>query len=113
MAWVGLFELAVGIGDVVIRLRRWDREFAHVHHTWCGTFRRVREPNYWLEIELREGGLSQRFNGSCLRCVWKSGGEHFHTVPLLYEGEISRAERWLKFRAERALLHPAVPPGSF
>jgi len=110
MALVEAFELNVSIGDVTVGLRCWDEGFAHALCAWCGVFRTAREPDFWLEIELREGRPAAEIQQIMPQVHLKVDGDRFHTCPPLCEGEISWAERWLKFRTERELFHPAMQP---
>lgn len=104
------FELKISIGDVTIGLRCRDEEFARALCTWCGAFRVAREPDFWLEIELREGRPVAEIQQIMPEVHLEVNGGRFCTCPPLWEGEISRAERWLKFRTERELFHPAIQP---
>jgi len=110
MALGKAFESKISIGDVTVGLRCWDEEFAHVLCTWCGAFRVAREPDFWLEIELREGRPAAEIQQLKSQVHLKVNGGHFHTLPPLWEGEISWAEHWLKFKTEKELFHPAIQP---
>lgn len=110
MALDKAFELKIGIGGITVGLRCWDEEFAHMLCTWCGTFRVAREPDFWLEIELREGRPAAEIQNIMSRVHVKANGRYFYTLPPLWEGEISWAEHWLKFQAERELFHFAIQP---
>lgn len=110
MALDKAFELKIGLSDITVGLRCWDEEFAHMLCTWCGAFRVAREPDFWLEIELREGRPAAEIQQIMPEVHLKVNGGRFRTCPPLWEGEISRAERWLKFRTEKELFHPAIQP---
>jgi hypothetical protein len=104
------FELKLNLGDTTIGLRCWDQDFAHMLHIWCGVFRATSKPAFWLEIELREGRTPAEIQPLMSQARPKVNGNRFYTLPPLWEGEISWAERWLKFRAEKALFHEEIQP---
>ncbi len=104
------FELKISIGDATIGLRCWDNGFAHSLRTWCGEFHSAREPDFWLEIQLREGRPATEIQQIMSQVHLKVDGGHFRTHPPLWEGEISWAEHWLRFKTEKELFHPAIQP---
>jgi len=105
-----LFELGLAIGDVTIGLRCWDEEFAHVLSCWCGKFRSERSPDFWLEIELREGRCASAIQRILPELRVKTEGAHFRSDPQLWEGTYSATGRLLRFSSERALFDLSTRP---
>jgi len=79
--------------------------------TWWSGFRSAREPDFWLDLELREGRTAAEIQQILPEVHLEAeGGGRFRTCPPLWEGEISWVDRQVKVRAERDLFHPEVEP---
>ena len=79
-------------------------------YAWAGTFGSDREPDFWIEFELREGRSASEIQQMMAQVRVRASGNQAHSVPSLWESEISWAGRRLVFRAERALFAPAIQP---
>jgi len=78
--------------------------------TWCGKFQSTGEPDFWIEIELEQGRTVAELQRVMPQLRLSARDGYFRSHPSLLEGEVSWAERRLRFRAERALFHPEIQP---
>jgi hypothetical protein len=104
------YELRVSVGDTTIGLRAWDDAFAQTVDSWCAAFRSMDQPDFWLEIELRDGRSAAEIRSLVPQVRIEANGCCFRSCPPLWEGEISWSDHWLKFRTERELFHPSIQP---
>jgi hypothetical protein len=106
----GTHELPVHIGDITLGVRCHDAVYARVLQTWCGKFVSEQDPDFWIDVDLVGDLPAAEVQQVMSQMRLHSDGSRFATRPPLFEGEISLANRLLRFKAERNLFHDAIQP---
>jgi hypothetical protein len=104
------FEMRMAIGPAVIGVRSSDTAFAEMVETWCRPFCTDREPEYILDVALRDGRTAAEIQQVMPEVRVQARDGWFTSDPPLWEAEYRPAERYLRFQAERELFHPAIQP---